>query len=242
MNFCKEDIARLIDLANNRNIYLEGNILKLIKAEESDVEFTEYLIKANQKDKDSRRKRLEITRRVQSQNTELINSNAENAKLMEDLRDTLKAEEESKKHIEEQNTELLSWKDENERISEELKEALQLAEMARLDAEKSKENAENDLDILQKKTQFELMERIVKTALYIIIGIGIVVTVMYMIILFAGKDTIMAQQTTTIGSTWTNIVGILLTNCFSIVGTIMGVKYAATTSSNNNTNTNVKNS
>jgi hypothetical protein len=55
-----------------------------------------------------------------------------------------------------------------------------------------------------------------------------------MIILFAGKDTVIAQQTTTIGSTWTNIIGILLTNCFSIVGTIMGVKYASST---NNTST-----
>ena len=30
-----------------------------------------------------------------------------------------------------------------------------------------------------------------------------------------------------IGSTWSNMFGILLTNAFSIVGTIMGVKYAS---------------
>jgi len=34
-------------------------------------------------------------------------------------------------------------------------------------------------------------------------------------------------DTTVIGSTWSNIIGILLTNAFSIIGTIMGVKYAS---------------
>jgi hypothetical protein len=33
-------------------------------------------------------------------------------------------------------------------------------------------------------------------------------------------------DTQIIGSTWSNMFGILLTNAFSIVGTIMGVKYA----------------
>ena len=30
-----------------------------------------------------------------------------------------------------------------------------------------------------------------------------------------------------IGSTWSNMLSILLTNAFSIVGTLMGVKYAS---------------
>jgi len=34
------------------------------------------------------------------------------------------------------------------------------------------------------------------------------------------------KETQIIGSTWSNMFGILLTNAFSIVGTIMGVKYA----------------
>jgi hypothetical protein len=34
------------------------------------------------------------------------------------------------------------------------------------------------------------------------------------------------RETQIIGSTWSNLLGILLTNAFSIVGTIMGVKYA----------------
>jgi hypothetical protein len=44
---------------------------------------------------------------------------------------------------------------------------------------------------------------------------------MYAIALFTGADTQI------IGSTWSNMFGILLTNAFSIVGTIMGVKYAS---------------
>jgi hypothetical protein len=36
-----------------------------------------------------------------------------------------------------------------------------------------------------------------------------------------------SKETQIIGSTWSNMFGILLTNSFSIVGTIMGVKYAS---------------
>ena len=43
---------------------------------------------------------------------------------------------------------------------------------------------------------------------------------MYGWAIFSGVDTQI------IGSTWSNMFGILLTNAFSIVGTIMGVKYA----------------
>jgi hypothetical protein len=36
----------------------------------------------------------------------------------------------------------------------------------------------------------------------------------------------MGMDTTLLGNAWTNMFGILLTNSFSIIGTIMGVKYA----------------
>ena len=45
-------------------------------------------------------------------------------------------------------------------------------------------------------------------------------TLMYVIALLAGADT------TLLGNAWSNMFGILLTNSFSIIGTIMGVKYA----------------
>jgi len=57
--------------------------------------------------------------------------------------------------------------------------------------------------------------------LWVILGVGATTTLMYLIALTAKLDT------TVIGATWSNIIGILLTNAFSIVGTIMGVKYAS---------------
>ena len=77
------------------------------------------------------------------------------------------------------------------------------------------------IDLLQKKSQTELIGTIVKVALGVIITVGVITTVMYMISLFMNKDTQI------IGSTWSNMFGILLTNAFSIIGTIMGVKYAS---------------
>jgi uncharacterized Tic20 family protein len=74
---------------------------------------------------------------------------------------------------------------------------------------------------MQKKSQFELIGTIVKVALFVIMGVGILTTVMY------GLAIINDKETQIIGSTWSNMFGILLTNAFSIVGTIMGVKYAS---------------
>ena len=74
---------------------------------------------------------------------------------------------------------------------------------------------------MQKKTQFELINSIVKVALYIILGVGIVTTGLYVFAMTMGFDT------TILSSAWSNMFGILLTNSFSIVGTIMGVKYAS---------------
>ena len=74
---------------------------------------------------------------------------------------------------------------------------------------------------MQKRTQFKLINIIVKMAMYIIVGVGISATILYIVAMFSGRDTQI------IGSTWSNMFGILLTNAFSIVGTIMGVKYAS---------------
>jgi hypothetical protein len=95
------------------------------------------------------------------------------------------------------------------------------AEKLRDEAEKAKEKALEDLDLMQKRSQFELIGTIVRVALVIIIGVGIVTTIMYGLAMLSGQDTQI------IGSTWSNMFGILLTNAFSIVGTIMGVKYAS---------------
>lgn len=161
----------LIDLARERGVYLEGNILKLLEAD-GDPSFAKYLKEANDRDNASRRKRLEITKRVQAQNTELHEAQAK------------------------------------------LKDALQVAENA-------KTAVEQDLDVLQKKTQFRLMYRVVMVALGLIVGVGVSTTMLYVFAMLTGRDTAL------LGNAWSSMFGILLTNSFSIIGTLMGVKYAA---------------
>jgi hypothetical protein len=173
----EETKLTLLEIYKETGIGLEGNMLKLINSE-GDDEFSVYIRDCIEKDKEKRRKRLEITKQVQDQNKELIKA-----------------------------------KEEIERVNEELKLSL-------IDVHKAKESVENDLDVLQKKNQYELINTIVKVALFVIIGVGIITTALYMVSMFTGKDTQI------IGSTWSNMFGILLTNAFSIVGTIMGVKYA----------------
>ena len=83
-----------------------------------------------------------------------------------------------------------------------------------------KDAALNDLDVMMKKSQSELIKIIVKVALAVIVGVGVVTTVLYWAAIITGQDTQI------IGSTWSNMFSVLLTNAFSIVGTIMGIKYA----------------
>lgn len=102
-----------------------------------------------------------------------------------------------------------------------VKEALVLELQNSLEeSKKLRDEALEDLEVMQKRTQFELISTIVKVALYVIVGVGVLTTVMYAWAMTSGTDTQI------IGSTWSNMFGILLTNAFSIVGTIMGVKYA----------------
>ncbi len=176
----------LLQLQKDKRVSLEGNIIKVLEAETSDAEFEEYLQAALQKDQDTRRKRLEITKQIQTQNHEL----------------TQKQEEIS-------------------RMNSELEQSLAKTQKAMEETEKAKDNALSDLDLLQKRTQTQLIGTIVKVALIVIISVGIITTGMYGVALFTGVDTQI------IGSTWSNMLGILLTNAFSIVGTIMGVKYAS---------------
>jgi len=216
----KETKKQLIELFQSKNITLEGNIVKLFDSED-DVEFEKYLKICSEKDKDNRKKRLEITRQVQQQNRNLTDLNSENQKIMIELQDTLKGVEDSKITFEVQNRELNEWKQDNLRLTEELKNEMVKSESARIEAEKSKEVALNDLDLLQKKTQTELIGTIVKVALLVILSVGVITTGLYITAMFTNKDTQI------IGSTWSNMFGILLTNAFSIIGTIMGVKYAS---------------
>ena len=187
---CRDE---LLKLAKEKKIYLEGNILKILKADNSDVDFSKYLKTCKQRDVDSRRKRLQVTKQVQKQNKELVSKQEETDRLMIELQAALQSAKDS------------------EETANQLKE----------EAEKGMGKALDDLELMQKKTQFELVSTIVRIALAVIIGVGIITSVMYGIAIVSNYDTQI------IGSTWSNMFGILLTNAFSIVGTIMGVKYAS---------------
>lgn len=202
----RETKEQLLDLYRTKRIALEGNILKLIDTEE-DEEFKNYITDAIEKDREIRRKRLDITRQVQSQNVDLVRWKEENEKanieLTNSLQETQKAKEEA------------------ESAMSQAEAAREEAERARAEAENARAIVENDLETIQRKSQFELMGTIVRVALFVILGVGVVTTALYIVAMFTGKDTQI------IGSTWSNMFGILLTNAFSIVGTIMGVKYAS---------------
>lgn len=130
------------------------------------------------------------------------------------------------KQVQAQNKELEAKQKENETLMIELEAALEEAQKLKEQAEAGMDKALEDLDLMQKRSQFELIGTIVRVALVIIVGVGILTTVMYGVALMSGTDTQI------IGSTWSNMFGILLTNAFSIVGTIMGVKYATEKSEN----------
>ena len=210
----------LLEIAKKKKIYVEGNFLKLIEPEEGDEEFEEYLKLCKEKDSTSRRKRLEVTKQVQKQNSELERAQKENKRvnrqLEKALNEAIDSAEQSKKS-----------KEEAEKAKEELEVALQHAEESKEEAHKlkaeaelAKEVAETDLSLLQKKTQTELMGNIVRVALWVIMGVGLLTTALYVFVMVRGLDAKIIE------STWSNLFGILLTNSFSIIGTIMGVKHA----------------
>ena len=209
----------LLDLYNKKKIGLEGNITKIIDGED-DEEFKKYLEECLLKDEDKRRKRLDMTKKIQKQNDELINANKENQRILNELQETLNQVDDNRITLEAQNKELQEWKKENIELTEKLQNEMLNAHSAKAEALRAKETAENDLDLLQKKTQNELISTIVKVALYIIVGVGFITTGVYVFTMVMGKDT------QVISAAWSNIFGILLTNAFSIVGTIMGIKYA----------------
>lgn len=185
----KDAEKQLLELYEQKNIALEGNILKVLQSDPGS-EFSKYTQSCIERDKENRRKRLEITKQIQTQNKELIASQEQNQQLMTDLQDALK-----------------------------------LAEQSKSEAIDARDHAMQDLELMQKKTQYELINLIVKVSLIIIIGVGVLTTVMY------GFALATAVDTTLIGNAWSNMFGILLTNAFSIIGTIMGVKYASEKSS-----------
>jgi hypothetical protein len=211
--------SQLLDLWKNKKIGLEGNLLKVIDPE-SDEEFTAYLKEVTDKDKETRIKRLEMTKQVQSQNRDLTTWKEQNERIQNELRDSLTQTEESMNQANSARLEAEKLKEEAEKSKNEAEIAKDLALKSKQEAEQAKNAALTDLDVMQKKTQFELISVIVKVALGVILGVGIISTTLYAIVLIKGVDNPI------VSSTWSNLLGILLTNSFSIIGTIMGIKYA----------------
>ena len=138
IKFSEEDVENLIKLALDNKIFIEGPILKMIDSNGNAL-FETYVKDAIEHDQENRRKRLTITKQIQTQNSQLTDNAKENGRLMEELQDAVEK------------------------------------------AQEAKENALNDLDVIQRKSQFELIDRIVKVALWIIMGVGIITTVLYAI-------------------------------------------------------------
>jgi predicted RNase H-like nuclease (RuvC/YqgF family) len=85
---------QLIELYQKKGIGLEGNITKLIERED-DEDFKEYLKDCESKDAEKRKKRLEMTKKIQKQNEELTTLNDENQRILTELQDTLENVEQS---------------------------------------------------------------------------------------------------------------------------------------------------
>jgi methyl-accepting chemotaxis protein len=117
-------------------------------------------------------------------------------------------------------TETINSKNKINELSKNLQIELDNSNKLRLAIEIEKDAALNDLDATIKKSQSELIKVIVKSALFVIMSVGFITTIMYSFAILSNKDTQI------IGSTWSNMFSVLLTNAFSIVGTIMGIKYA----------------
>ena len=123
-------------------------------------------------------------------------------------------------------TEMVNSKNKIDALSKDLQIELENSQKLKDSIEIEKNAALNDLDLVLKKSQNELIKVIVKCALAVILGVGVITTMLYWAAIITNKETQI------IGSTWSNMFSVLLTNAFSIVGTIMGIKYATQEGSN----------
>jgi hypothetical protein len=79
IRFTTELKRDLLDIYKSKRIALEGNILKIIEREGSDEdEFNQYIDEAIDVDRETRRKRLDITKQIQQRNNELSSAQKEN--------------------------------------------------------------------------------------------------------------------------------------------------------------------
>ena len=63
----------LLDIQKSKKIVLEGNILKVIEVDPSDEEFSKYIKESLDKDKETRRRRLDITKQYRNKIKTFLN-------------------------------------------------------------------------------------------------------------------------------------------------------------------------
>ena len=97
ITFCKETKEKLLQVGKEKGIYLEGNVLKLIDSE-NDKSLEEYVKKATNLQKEKQRKRLDVTKQVQTQNKQLKSATQSVEKANSKLEDALRAAEHSKQN------------------------------------------------------------------------------------------------------------------------------------------------
>jgi len=198
--------ATLIATAGAKKVYISGNILRLIDVS-ADEAHAAYVAAATDKDSIKQRRRLEVNKKTQSVMKQLQETSAQNDKLVAEIQEALRDAEESQQQEELARAEADKQKD--------------AAEQATARAEQARQIAESELESARKRKQFELMGQIVSVALWVICGVGIITTGFYFYAIYNESP-----EATLLGNTWSNMFGILLTNSFSIIGTVMGVKYA----------------
>ena len=97
LTFCEDTKKRLLEIWKEKGIYIEGNILKLINSEE-DKKVDEYVKKATELQKAKQRKRLDVTKQVQTQNKQLKIASEDIEKANSKLEIALKTAENSKEN------------------------------------------------------------------------------------------------------------------------------------------------
>lgn len=199
--------ASILVTGQTKNVYLSGSILHLID-DEGRQSYKLYLSKCLDLDDKKKKKRLQVNKKTQRVMKELTTTNKENLALAGKLQAALEEAE--------------TQKQEAEGLKIEADAMRTKAEEAQKAAEDAKDTAERELDTLQKKHQFELVGDIVNISLAVICGVGLITTGLYASAIYTGST-----EVSTLGQAWSNMFGILLTNSFSIIGTIMGVKYAS---------------
>jgi hypothetical protein len=108
MKINKETRDLLLEIQKTKRITLEGNILKLIEADPGDDDFSNYIKEAIEKDKDTRRRRLDITKQIQEQNKDLLSAQEENNRINEELHVALESAEDAKREAEDAKNEAIN--------------------------------------------------------------------------------------------------------------------------------------